>query len=250
MIGNAGIAHPSWRGTRMVGLARLLLATCAVALLSGCPNPNTYGTPRTVPTGKFNHVIAAEGVSLTYGRTTSDSATLPMAPSYHLRYGLADDADLGFKVLNLDSIGADVKWNFERSEYVDFAVNPGIQGAYFSTGGQPSSDVWLFYLHLPLLIGFNIGHDLTIVATPGVTYLATETVTDPSASTQEQAIGAGSALLGRLGLGLNVRLADNFAMQPEVTAMRGFNDVKYTFVTFGLGFSLGPHPMYGPPPPE
>src|SRR6188768_1744011 len=48
------------RNISMLGIR--LGAICAVAALcTGCPNPNTYGTPRTTPVGKIQHNVAAEG---------------------------------------------------------------------------------------------------------------------------------------------------------------------------------------------
>src|SRR5215207_1572927 len=92
---------------------RLGVLVGGAALCTGCPNPNTYGTPRTTPVGKVQHTVAAEGMSYNIeqgGRT--DSGTFPNLPSYQLRVGVADTVDIGARITNLTSVGADVKWNF------------------------------------------------------------------------------------------------------------------------------------------
>ena len=72
----------------------------AALVCTGCPNPNTYGTPRTTPSGKLSHSIAVEavGISATDGATGEEvSATAPTLPTYTLRIGLADQLDMGIR---------------------------------------------------------------------------------------------------------------------------------------------------------
>jgi hypothetical protein len=230
----------------MKRLATAAAVTCGLAFLTGCPNPNIYGTPRTTQKGKLSHVLAAEGISLS-GKTANNgtiSAAAPMFPSYHLRYGVSDEVDLGFKALNGSSLGADVKWNPVRGDF-DLAFAPGLQFIYYSIGassGSSSSTVseTIFYFHLPVLLGINLSDNVAIVATPGAVYaLASGTVSSSGASTQQTVTGSGSAVYARFGLGLNLRLSKTFAIQPEVTAMRGFNDIEPLIIVGGLGFAFG-----------
>ena len=120
----------------------------AAALCTGCPNPQVYGTPRTTPVGKVQHTVAAEGfnfgikypaVKAADGSTIrperTDSATLPNLPTYQLRVGVLDTLDVGVRIANLSSVGADVKWNFIKGDVFDMGV-PDASGTC-PTGSGP-----------------------------------------------------------------------------------------------------------------
>ncbi|MCA9586377.1 MAG: hypothetical protein KC657_13555 [Myxococcales bacterium] len=225
-------------------VATLLAAAVALSAL-GCPNPNTYATPRTTPAGKVSHSIALEGVNLSGDVTTEnvatrttqtkrESVTLPTLPSYTLRVGLASRADLAFKITNLTMLGLDVKWNFVRTRYFDVAIAPGAQAAFSNAG-------YIAYLHGPLLLGVNAGDSVSFVASPGVTYLTTGV--SGNGSTLESLTQ--TALFGRLGLGINLRVSKSFALQPEVTGLQSFEAGQVRFITFGLGFNFSNLPRYG-----
>jgi hypothetical protein len=227
--------------------------------VAGCPNPNTYGVPRTTPPGKVSHSLALEAFNVsavtarsTGGRvqTERNSATFPHLPSYLLRIGLDDRVDLGLRVANLSTLGADVKWNFIRTSAFDLAVDPGVQLAYYSlnaagTNASGSESIFLYNLHAPLLFGINAG-DVTFVPSAGVMFGGTSqnvtTTTDRDAT--DTAIGTQTFYL-RAGLGVNVRVSRGFALHPEVTVLRGFTVIEPMFVTFGVGFNFGALPRYG-----
>lgn len=212
----------------------------------GCPNPNTYGTPRTIPAGKISHTIALEGVNLSgnitntvnasTGQTTTQrgSLTLPTFPGYTLRVGLGSRVDLAAKITNFSMLGADVKWNFLRTRVFDAAIAPGLQGAYSSAG-------YLAYFHGPLVLGLNAGDSVTFVVTPGVSYLASSV---NGTSTLERLTQ--SALFARIGGGVNLRVSKGFALQPEVTVLQNFDAFELRFITFGLGLDFANLPKYGP----
>src|SRR5262245_48053406 len=115
-------------------------------LCTGCPNPNTYGTPRTTPAGKLSHSIAVEavGISVTDGATNEEvSATLPTLPTYTLRIGLADQHDMGVRAANLTSLGADLKWNFVKSDVLDIAIDPGFQFATLTVNNDSTTLIYM-----------------------------------------------------------------------------------------------------------
>jgi hypothetical protein len=105
-----------------LGLRIGFLVASALVLL-GCPNPNTYTTPRTVGSGHFQHSLAAEAwgfnipATTTNGYTTSEgvSGTFPTLPTYTLRIGIGDSWEIGARVANMTSLGSDIKWNFLKS---------------------------------------------------------------------------------------------------------------------------------------
>ena len=207
--------------------------------LLGCPNPNTYGTPRTVPAGQGQHTIAAEAIYVS-SRSGGDGSPretegLPMFPTYQYRHGLTDTLDIGARAPNLSGLGVDLKWNFVRGRF-DLAIDPGAQWAYVPVG----DGFHVFYLHAPLLAGFNVTRRVTIVLTPGAVF-AVEAGKPPPV--RHTLITQGSSVLGRLGVGLNLRLGRHFALMPEVTAMRAFNDTAGVVVVGGIGIKLGAQPL-------
>jgi len=225
-------------------------------LLLGCPNPQTYGVPRTTPSGKIQHTVALEGfhaaannstvVANPSGGTTTrnqtESLTLPLLPTYQLRVGVADRVDIGARVTNLSALGGDVKWNFMKSESVDLAINPGLQFNYFSAGG---SSIFFFYGHLPLMVGFNFGESATLIGTGGLVFAyGSATAADGDRATTST--GSGGTVGARFGLGMQFRVSKKFALHPEITAMKFFENNELLWITFGLGFNFGNLPAYHP----
>jgi hypothetical protein len=236
---------------------RVAALGAVAALCTGCPNPNTYGTPRTTPVGKISHTLAAEGFRYSVDNTKNGGAegtgTLPNAPTYQLRVGVLDTLDIGARLSNFSSFGADVKWNFIKSDVFDMAIDPGFQVFHIgaSSGGETSSFTQL-YGHLPLIFGINVADSVTIVPTAGVTYgNSSATVTNGNDSSDAASI---DGLMFRGGLGFNFRISPKFAMQPEVTYLKYLNkdtDPAISWVIFGLGFNFGNLPHYGSAaPPE
>jgi hypothetical protein len=233
-----------------MGLRLGVLGALAV-LCSGCPNPNTYGTPRTTPVGKIQHTVAAEGfrysVDTTKNGGLADSATLPNAPSYQLRVGVLDTLDIGARISNMTSLGADVKWNFIKSDVFDMAVDPGFQVFHIgaSSGGTTSSFTE-FYGHLPLIFGINVAESVSIVPTAGITYgLSSASANGGDGSSAAASI---DGIMLRAGLGFNFRISPKFAMHPEATYLKFLNkdtEPKISWVVFGLGFNFGSLPEYG-----
>lgn len=236
-----------------VGIRIGALAALA-ALCTGCPNPNTYGTPRTTPAGKVQHTIAAEGIGFAWDQPTldasgnptteSNSATLPNFPSYQLRIGVADQVDVGVKLLNMSSLGADVKWNFIKGDTFDMAAVPGFQVVHFSVNDNGFTQ---FYGNLPLLFGINVGDSVTFVPSAGVTYsLSSGELADNSDSNSASFSEGGLWLRG--GIGFNFRISPKFAMHPEITFLKNIaddNEVDTLLYIFGLGFNFGSLPVYG-----
>ncbi|WP_437512034.1 hypothetical protein [Sorangium sp. So ce1099] len=220
------------------------------SLLCGCPNPNSYGTPRTVEPGKISHSVSLEsygyigevdevqvdpntGESTT--RTETTSGFLPTLPSYQLRAGLTDMLDIGAHLHNLSSFGVDLKVNPVRGVF-DLAVDPGLQ-YFFVTANEAS--VHVVYLHAPLMLGVNPTDWFSIVVTPGVTYaLASGDIADDS-----EAASVADGLLLRGGLGFQFRTSDSFAIHPEVTMMKSVDGPGLAY-NFGIGFNFGALPSY------
>jgi len=233
---------------------------CVLGLFAtGCPNPNTYGTPRTVPKGKVAHTIASEAIGyritrrdayVTESEPRNHSTAIPVMPSYMLRVGIVDRLDFGFRAANFTSLGIDLKLNFVRTPSFDLALDPMVQWAGLVVDTT--------HYHLPLLIGINLSDSFSIVATPGIMYATSELDKTLDLAEASQIMGT-TGLSARFGLGFNARVSPKFAIQPELTFMRALNpptDTEFENVTifvFGVGFNIGNLPDFsdanGEPPP-
>ncbi|WP_437488973.1 hypothetical protein WME75_09820 [Sorangium sp. So ce1014] len=220
------------------------------SLLCGCPNPNSYGTPRTVEPGKVSHSVSLESFGYigeieevaddpstaeieTAKRTTS--GFLPTLPSYQLRAGLTDMLDIGAHVHNLSSFGVDLKVNPLRGVF-DLAVAPGLQYFYLSAN---EASVHIVYLHAPLMLAVNPADWFSIVVSPGVTYgLASGDLSD-----DDEAAASADGLLLRGSLGFQFRTSDRFAIHPEITMMKSLEGPGLVY-NFGIGFNFGALPSY------
>jgi hypothetical protein len=228
---------------------RLLALPCAgfLALLTGCPNPDLYTTPRTLNPGAVQWQVAPEFIYASYNVTTSANGTSttnsasvasPMIPTVAVRVGVADGVEIGARVPNLDSLGVDGKFRLLKGSF-DLAIDPGVQGYYISVNNV---GLGVLYLHVPLLMGLNLSDTTTLVATPGFVY----SVVTASESGSNGVSGAATAsgVMGRLGLGLDVRVSKKLAIHPEVTVMHQFSDQNALLVVGGFGFNIGPQPDY------
>lgn len=229
---------------------RVELLVVAAGLCTACPNPNTYGTPRTTPAGRVQHTIAVEGFRFTVDDTKngggSDSATLPNAPTYQLRVGLVDQLDIGVRVSNLTSVGADLKWNFIKSPSFDMAIAPGFQAFHIgASSNSATSSYTQIYGNLPLLFGINLSESFSIVPTAGVMYgNSSASVVSGDGSSSAASV---DGLMMRGGLGFNLRVSPKFALQPEITYLKylnGDNDPAISWLVFGVGFNIGALPDY------
>lgn len=230
----------------LLGMRLGALGTIA-ALCTGCPNPQTYGTPRTTPAGKIQHSVAAEGIGAS---TDAGSFTVPNVPTYTLRVGVADSVDIGARIANLTSIGADVKWNFIKSESFDMAIDPGFQ--FFRLGGTSSdgmgnsvdASVSVLYLNAPLMFGINVSDAVTIVPTAGITYGWANS--EVSSNDETDAASGSTGVMLRPGIGFNFRISERFALHPEITFLKPLKDQSTGLLyVFGLGFNFGNLPKYG-----
>ena len=223
-----------------------LLALSGIGMLTtACPNANTYGTPRTTAAGRVSVTLAAEvyqlrrqvsdGLSETGESLTRTSGrTYLVAPTCQLRVGLSDRVDMGFRVANSSSLGGDLKWNFLRAPALDLAVAPSMQSISIEVNG---GDEYVQHWHLPVLVGVNINEAMSVILTPGVSYAALRGEARPSFISTIDVPGETSGVMGRLGLGLDLRPTKGFALHPEMTALHAVDD-DVTFIMFGLGFNF------------
>lgn len=218
----------------------VVLLSIASCVSSGCVNPNTYSTPRTVPQGGITVTGAFEAFDLRTNtsrlRPWDQRQYAPLPPSVILRYGAGPRTDVGFSMTNFAALGVDVKHNFVRGD-VDLAIAPAFQL-------QPAAVSSLMALHVPVLLGINVSRDVSLVAAAGATGVrATHRfVSDVEAS--GAALDA-EAILARGSLGVDFRLTQSVAFHPEVTMLRGFRH-DTTLWLVGLGVTMGRLPSFEP----
>ena len=147
-------------------------------VLFGCPNPNTYTTPRTIGSGHLQGSAAVETWGF-YIPTTSASyapaersAIYLVPPTFTLRLGLGASWEIAARASNMSSLGGDIKWNFLKSSGIDLAIDPAYQIYQISeTDGSGTNQTQTFsYLNVPLLVGVNLSRTVSLVFTPGATW--------------------------------------------------------------------------------
>jgi hypothetical protein len=238
---------------------RIASSIAAVVCLCGCPNPNTYTTPRTLNQGALQFQVAAEAWGASFNQPVlnsngvgshTETATVftPILPTLGIRYGLADGFELGARVANLDSLAADLKVRLLKST-IDLAVDPGLQFYYLPVSSTSdasnqtvSENAAVFYFHLPVLLGVNLSENVSIVLSPGVTYAVASTTVNAGNNVQQAAGSTG--LMAGGGLGLDWRLTKKFALHPELTLLKSFGDNDILMYLFGIGFNFGAQPDY------
>jgi hypothetical protein len=232
----------SWLGSASWGL---------VLTLSGCPNPNTYTTPRTLDPGTVQLQVAAEGIGVDYkvsnGSTDSSGnpiktdilAGLPVFPTFGVRFGAAEGLEIGLRLPNGEPFAADTKIRLLKGP-VDVALDPGLQ---LYLGSANNNSFAALNLQAPVLLGFNFSHDLSLVLSPGLAY-AQNTATNVYATGVAGSSTAAGFMAG-LGVGFDYRVSRRFAVHPEVTLMRQFTGSEdLLLVVGGIGFNFGAQPDY------
>ena len=224
----------------------ILLCLALLGWLAGCANPNTYTTARSLPPNHAVFSIAPEAYGFggtREGTTDFSGGTIPVVPSLGLRVGLTESVDVGVRANNLASLSGDVKWNFQRSQWFDAAIMPGVQVYDVPRIGTGDENRTVALLHAPLILDLNVTRAISFVPTLGVSYGFAET---PPPDAEDLEIGQVlDGLYGRFGLGINLRVGKGFALHPEVTFLRQLEGDDTFFVyTAGLGFVFGKMPEF------
>lgn len=184
----------------------------------------------------------------------SDKSLMP--PTCALRLGLGDRWEIGARIANLSSLGGDVKWNFLRSSRIDLAIDPAFQVDLVRPTDDSGNTTTFSFYHVPLLVGVNLSRRVTLMVTPGVTWGFASGGSSRFNNGLRGGSDGSSTVLGRFGIGVDLRVSSNVALQPEITFLRSFVNGGYpqTIVyMIGLGIKFGAMPNYddvggGPPP--
>jgi hypothetical protein len=220
--------------------------------LSGCPNPNTYTTPRTIDPGKVQWQVAPEVIganyNAAYGSTdangnptkTNVSSVWPMLPTVGARIGVAEGLEIGLRLPNQEPLAGDVKIRLLKGPF-DVALDPGLQLYYASVNGNGFAVV---YVHAPVLLGINLSERVSLVLSPGLVY-AQNTASNTTFPTGVAGSSTAAGFMARLGVGFDFRVSRKLAIHPEVTLVRQFTGSQdLLFCVGGLGFNFGAQPDY------
>ncbi len=207
---------------------RLLLPL--LLLCCGCVSMNRFGTARTLPAGEANTSVTFDAMLATAPGMEQADVTSFVAP--HLRHnrGLAPGTELVLDLGLPGTLGADVKVELYRGGAIDLAVAPGASMSWLgrtasSFGGE---------VHLPVLADVVVAPWLVLVPQASVGWLAAK---EEASSELRHSPAAGG------GLGLYLRVADTFSVQPVASTTVEL-DTLYAHHRFGLAFSFGTQPSF------
>jgi len=201
--------------------------------ISGCTTLATYQTPITTPKDEVSFGASVSGFIVV---SDGEVLGLPLTvPSFYLRYGLADNQDIGFSFLGLPVFGStviDYKYQF---------LNNGLLGAFNLGSGFWFLPGDYFDIKNPLLlypfIGFSFGNERVYFGTrvyyfnsSSYSYILKKRITTETFS--------GSLILGAtLGKG-------SFKFAPEINFTIPLSPIREDIVlpvqdfafTYGFGF--------------
>jgi hypothetical protein len=217
----------------------MILVPLALLLLAGCPSLSTLQTVSTVPKGKTRFAVGAEVIGY---KEKSGSVTAPQT-EFGVRYGVTDDIDVGAKIYFL---GAEFggKYQFLRGA-LDASVAPAVSYISITSGsGSDESKVSVAYIHLPILLGYNVSDSLTLGFGPKVLYtIATGSAT--SGTDTSSATASGFMAGGFVQIALKVGGA--FWLAPELNIYKPFAEgAEGVLFQGGLGMFFGGAPNSTP----
>ena len=236
---------------------RIGILAASSMVVFGCPNPNTYTTPRTIGSGHFQGSAAIEAWGFYIPNTSANyapaerSAIYATPPTFTLRLGLGDSWEIGARIGNLSSLGGDLKWNFLKSSRIDLAIDPAFQIFQDSATNGDGTNQTFTFLNVPLLVGVNLSRTVSLVFTPGASWGFTSAGMIRFKGGPDQ--GTTTGAIWRFGVGADFRIMRCFALHPEITLLRGLDGDNRIDYIAGLGFNFGTMPNYddvggGPPP--
>jgi hypothetical protein len=218
-------------------------AIIGVMLLAGCPSFTTMGTARTIEKGKGQFYVALGGISLQdFEQDAAGEANSIGLPTFEFggRWGVADGVEVGGKVF---PIGAELNAKFalirpETPAGLNLAVGPAASVYAFPSDEDTFTLVWL---HLPLLVGLNMGGSELVIA-PRISDLMVSGGGD-SINT----VFAGGSL------GFAWKVSDGFRILPEIafttpifyaveaggTSASDTINPRGAMVQFNVGFLMG-----------
>ncbi len=233
---------------KKTGFSAVLVVSCLLfsSLMGGCFSSMSWQTADTVPKGGVEFgagwsVSRADQIEYTDndGNTTKVSdtlhGTLPNPfPDLFMRFGLAENLDVGFRLFFL-GVQGDIKIRLVNSDIFSLAIAPGLSYS------RPFIVFGEYALDLPLIINFKLGDyvKLYLSGHGRISGWHLELYGDNAGTDDIHAFGAGANLGFEFG-------TKRWFIRPEAGYMNyfvGFEDkcresLKLAWFTFGLGFGF------------
>jgi len=218
-------------------MRKLLALVPALVLLAGCPSFSTMGTARTLPKGKTQFHVGMGGQQLrdwsVAGSGSLETITLP-AFEFGVSHAVADGAEVGGKIWFM---GAELNSKFQlvRSEVptsgVDLALAPAL--SFYPLSGENNAGQTrsggLAFVHLPLLLGLNLGGGSQLVIAPRISNTFVWASAGGTSETASLFWAGGS-------LGAAIKVTDAFYIMPEVAVAYPLATTRGLQATTDLAF--------------
>ncbi|MCK6545994.1 hypothetical protein L6R52_09000 [Myxococcota bacterium] len=212
----------------------LLAAACATLLATGCASYSTHLSPRPTAKGHTDLAVVVDVASV----TDSDKRIIMPQVEIGIRHGLSDRADIGGKI-NAQKAGGEINARILLAD--SDALTVGIvPGAGVGMGAFSDTDIsgLVTYFALPLLMSLHFGEDFELILGPKA--IAQFSVLTSKPVGEENAPGGSIVMLPGGLVAMSIKLADTFALIPEVTVLFpkdvDRDDWNKPFIQGGLSF--------------
>ena len=243
----------AWEGALRSRARLAAFAAAAASVLCGCPSPSTYTTPRTLRAGDIQLQLVGEGMGGSYSSTTSapggarissqtQSTGSLAGPTVGVRIGAREGFEVGARLANLSSLAFDGKVRLQKGD-LDLALDPGFQ-IYPSLNGSLNQG-YIAMLQLPLLVGWNLARDVTVVVSPGLAGAFDTSASAASGTFLNDGISAlatSTGMFARMGGGFDLRVGSRLALHPEITGLTQLSEPHTVMYTLGLALNIGAQP--------
>lgn len=211
---------------KLLSLFFLLLSAFA---LTSCASVSTMQTAAVVPEGEIRWAIASTG-------TGSDGDTLAMAdPNFEasMRYGFAQDWDLGLKI---DLLGAQfgIKYQPVAGEF-DLGIGLELGYQWVRTNGLDDPSAHVLSAQLPILMEYHFNPYVGLAFGPKILGIYV-----PESDSRGDMWGY-SGLYTGIMVGLPLRLTDGIWFQPEINVYANAYDERensFSTVLWHAGVSV------------
>jgi hypothetical protein len=207
------------------------LALLSLAGLAACPSFVNLQTARALDKGEYEVTSAAGIIGTT--SNTPNAAAGGAQPTMTLlgRFGVGDGLDFSLKVEPVLGAALGSTIQLIRGK-VDVALTPSV--GYFLTPGPITYGTNLSVeklslqptyaaipISLPLLLGYNLGHETQIVFGPAfdAAVVLSQAIYQPAAGSPSRTTGGTELFVGGT-LGVSFKVAKNIRVMPEIDVTR------------------------------
>lgn len=225
---------------------RTALRTLALCLTtSSCFTTNAYLVPDTLPPGRTTITPALDGwifrrnyevPDQTFPRRHVDSAGFALLPHVMGRVGVAPKVEAGIDFGPDSPLRGDVKVQVVEG---DIGVAVAGIGRLTTTSNDPrTGHSGAGSFEIPVVVGFHVSSELTLVASPAFSWVLGRTATPPESFKRDEAWTRANYL--QMALGPVLKANARMSLFPEVTFMHSISGPETNWITVGLGIVITP----------